>query len=124
MRLLAAGLRSARAPLTRIYNVYTLASVDVTYQLQGQFFEWDHEKAFANLRTHNVSFEKACEVFFDPFVAFVDASDDCEAREAAIGLSEDWDLLFVVHVVRHEDTIRIISARPATSSERRDHEHD
>jgi uncharacterized DUF497 family protein len=54
----------------------------------------------------------------------VDASDKSEAREAAIGLSEDWDLLFVVHVIRREDTIRILSARPATPSERRDYEHE
>ena len=98
--------------------------MDVSYQVHGQPFEWDREKALANLRSHNVSFEKACEVFFDPFVVFVDASDGTEARDAAVGLSEDWDLLFVVHVVRREATIRIISARLATSSERRHYEHD
>ena len=82
------------------------------------------EKASSNLRKHRVPFEKACEVFFDPFVSLVDASDPSEVREAAIGLSEDWDLLFVGHVIRMKDTIRIISARPATPSERRDYEHE
>ena len=110
--------------MTDIYNVYTFASVDVSYQLHGQPFEWDAEKAATNLRTHRVSFEKACEVFFDPFVGLVNASDDSEARDAAIGLTEDWDLLFVVHVIRSTDIIRIISARPATPSERREYEHD
>ncbi|MGO8695713.1 MAG: BrnT family toxin [Rectinemataceae bacterium] len=47
-----------------------------------------------------------------------------EAREAAIGLTEDWSMLFVVHVVRDADTIRIVSARPATPSERRDYEDE
>ena len=98
--------------------------MDVTFELQGQVFEWDAEKASANLRKHHVSFEKACEVFFDPFVHIVDASGPGEAREAAIGLSEDWTPLFVVHVIRREDAIPIISARPATPSERRDHEHE
>ena len=98
--------------------------MDDNYRVHGQSFEWDHDKALANLRNHNVSFEKACEVFFDPFVAFVGASDGTEARDAAIGLSENWDCLFVVHVIRREDTIRIISARLATSAERRDYEHD
>jgi uncharacterized protein len=98
--------------------------MDITYELQGQVFEWDAAKAAANLRKHHVSFERACEVFFDPFVHLIDASDNQESREAAIGLTEEWDLLFVVHVVRHEDTIRIVSARPATPSERRDYEHE
>jgi uncharacterized DUF497 family protein len=48
------------------------------------------------------------EGFFDPFVRLVDASDSGEAREAAIGLTEDWSMLFVVHVVRYADTIRIV----------------
>jgi uncharacterized DUF497 family protein len=111
-------------PLTRIRNVYTFSAMDVSYELQGQVFEWDATKATTNRRKHHVSFEKACEVFFDPFVQVVDASDPGEAREAAIGLTEDWTPLFVVHIVRQGDTIRIISARKATPSERREYEHD
>jgi uncharacterized protein len=105
-------------------NVYTLHRVNVTYEVHGQTFEWDSEKAAENLNKHQVSFERASEVFFDPFVVLVDASDEeaDETREAAIGLTEDWTLLFVVHVIRHEDTIRIISARPATPSERSEYE--
>ena len=98
--------------------------MDVTFELQGQVFEWDAGKASANLRKHRVSFEKACEVFFDPFVHLVDASDQGEPREAAIGLTEDWAPLFVVHVIRCEEIIRIISARPATALERRNYEHE
>lgn len=96
----------------------------VTYKLQGQVFEWDAAKAASNLRKHNISFEQACEVFFDPFVRLVDAGDSGEVREAAIGLTEDWSMLFVVHVVRDADTIRIVSARPATPTERRDYEDE
>ncbi len=98
--------------------------MDVTYQIQGQIFEWDAEKASANVRKHRISFEKACEVFFDPFIRLVDATDLDEVREAAIGLSEDWSLLFVVHVERRDDAIRIISARPATAEERKQYEND
>jgi uncharacterized DUF497 family protein len=47
---------------------------------------------------------------------------DEEVRDAAIGLTEDWTLLFVVHLMREGDTIRIISARPATAWERRSYE--
>lgn len=98
--------------------------MDVTYQIQGQIFEWDAEKAAANVRKHRISFEKACEVFFDPFIRLVDATDLGEVREAAIGLTEDWSLVFVVHVERRDDAIRIISARPATAEERKHYEDD
>ena len=108
--------------MTRTYNVYTLYCVDVSFELHGQPFEWEADKAAANLRKHHISFERACEVFFDPFVRIDDAGCEEEGRDAVVGLAEDWSLLFVVHVVRKEDSIRIISARSATPSERRAYE--
>jgi uncharacterized DUF497 family protein len=66
-----------------------------------------------------VNFEGACQVFFDPFMRVADASTDEERSEAAVGLIEDWSLLFVVHLWWEEDTIRIGSARLATAQERR-----
>jgi len=65
----------------------------------------------------------ACEVFFDPFVRLLDASDLTETREAAVGYTEGEQLLFVVHVIRHEEIIRLISAREATRDERRQYEN-
>jgi hypothetical protein len=62
--------------------------------------------------------------FFDSFVHLVEANDVGELREAAIGLTEDWSLLFVVHVERRQDVIRIVSARTATQEERRHYEND
>lgn len=97
--------------------------MDAQYELRGQTFEWDLEKAACNLLKHNVTFEEACEVFFDPFLVLVDAGDDEESREAAIGLTEDWSLLVVVHAARQASVLRIISARPATPSERRHYEN-
>jgi len=98
--------------------------VDVRYTLHGQTFEWNATKAATNLRKHGVSFEKACEVFFDPFLRLAGAGGEGEAREAAIGLTEDWTLLFVVRIVRRANAIRIISARPATAVERKRYEHE
>lgn len=96
--------------------------MDVLFLLHGQHFVWNSEKASANLLKHGISFETACQVFFDPLVCLQDASDEDEHRDAAIGLTEDWTLLFVVHVVREEEVIRIISARLATPQERRTYE--
>lgn len=101
-----------------------LQFVDTRLELRGQTFEWDSEKAAINLRKHNVTFQEACEVFFDPFFCLVDSTAGDEAREGVIGYSERSRLLFVVHVVRQEETIRIISARPATTEERKIYEHE
>jgi uncharacterized DUF497 family protein len=93
--------------------------MDIYFLFHGQQFVWDSEKAAINLAKHGVRFETACEVFFDPFVRLEDATDSDEARDAAIGLSEDWALLFVVHLSRADEALRIISARPANAQERR-----
>jgi uncharacterized protein len=91
--------------------------LDVRYSLQGQDFEWDAEKARTNREDHGVSFEEAAEVFFDPFHQGGDASRNLEAREFLIGYSESERLLLVVYIER-STTVRIISAWPATRSER------
>lgn len=96
--------------------------MDVHFACRGQRFCWDSDKAVANFKKHGIHFEHACEVFFDPFVILVDASPDDEAREAVLGFTEDWTLLFVVHVIGERGVHRIISARRATRTERRTYE--
>ena len=96
--------------------------MDVCFLYRGQLFLWDSVKASANEGKHGVRFETACQVFFDPFVRYFDASAPDEQRDAALGVTIDGSLLFVVHLWRQEDTIRIISARLATASERRSYE--
>ena len=69
-----------------------------------------------------MTFQQAAEAFFDPFLIVVDASRNNEAREAVIGMDRRWNLLYVVHIERDDDVIRIISARKATRKEREDYE--
>ncbi len=86
-------------------------------------FEWDPEKARLNLERHGVSFEEAASVFFDPLsltIADPIHSVD-ENRFVIIGHSLMQRVLVVVHADR-SDKIRIISARQATSAERRNYE--
>ena len=88
------------------------------YTLHEIRFEWDERKSKTNLRKHKVSFETACEVFFDPFFRVVDAGIvEGEAREAVIGMTVSWRLLYVVYLERDE-IIRILSARPVEKTER------
>jgi uncharacterized DUF497 family protein len=97
--------------------------MNVKYRLHNVAFEWDSQKAATNLRKHDVSFELACESFFDPFLVRLDdeAVDD-ELRETIVGLSANWQMLYVVYVMR-DDIIRIVSARLATNTERATYEH-
>lgn len=99
---------------------------DVTYKLNDIKFEWDEEKADVNLTKHNITFELACESFFDPLLKFEEAGIiEGEQREAIIGLTVDWRLLYVVYTMREEDEIvRIISARKATEEERKHYENE
>jgi uncharacterized protein len=86
-------------------------------------FEWDEEKADANLRSHAVSFREAATVFGDPLTLTIDdpVHSTEEDRLITMGLSHAGRLVVVVHVERG-DTIRIISARSATRRERRTYE--
>lgn len=86
-------------------------------------FEWDPEKAKRNYAKSNVTFEEAATVFYDPLSATFDDPDHSvgEQRLITVGLSVSGRLLVVSHTERGE-TLRIISARPATSQERKNHE--
>ena len=100
-----------------------MTSVDVRYELNGTAFVWDEEKARTNIATHDgITFEQAAEIFFDPFFRLVDATRNNEARDAVIGFDALGRLLFVVHIEFEDDYIRIISARKATSQERKDYD--
>jgi hypothetical protein len=86
-------------------------------------FEWDANKAVSNLAKHRVLFDEAKTVFDDPlYVDFYDPdhSDD-EERYLIVGESNRGRLLIVSYTER-KDSIRIISAREVTRSEREAYE--
>lgn len=82
--------------------------------------EWDVDKATRNMGKHGVSFEDAELVFYDAgrVEAYDGRKDYGEDRWATIGLA-DSAVLYVVYTVRHEETIRLISARKANADERK-----
>lgn len=86
-------------------------------------FQWDPEKAAANLRKHGVSFEEASTTFGDPLSITISdrRHSETESRFLLIGASAWTRILVVVHTERG-DEVRIISARLATRSERRQYE--
>ena len=93
--------------------------------LEGQVFVWDSTKASSNAQKHAVRFEQPCwEAFLDQLARYEDASVQQKGRQACIGLSTDYRLLYVVHAVREGDLLRLISARVAEPAERRRYEDD
>jgi uncharacterized protein len=86
-------------------------------------FEWDDNKAASNLSKHGVSFEEAKTVFDDSlYIDFYDPDhSEKEARYLIVGASVEGRLLIVSYVERGE-SIRLISAREVTRSERKDYE--
>ena len=96
--------------------------MDVVVEKLGVTFTWDREKASANERLHGVDFDDAIDVFFDPFILVeIDPDHLGEDRFVAVGLTEDWRCLFVVHLQLGE-SIRLISARIASAHQRRKYE--
>jgi uncharacterized DUF497 family protein len=96
--------------------------MDIEYELRGVRLRWNEDKAKLNAEKHGVSFEQAAQVFFDPFLRYVDASRDGEQRDGAVGCDFEFRILFVVHLLVEDDHIRIISARKAEPSERKRYE--
>ena len=84
-------------------------------------FHWDPAKNTANQRKHGIAFEEAETVFAEERAQLLDDPDHSlsEDRFVLLGLSTAFRVLVVVHSYRDQaGTIRIISARKATASER------
>jgi uncharacterized protein len=98
--------------------------LDSTYNdmhTKGVSFEWDPNKARANLLKHGVRFSEAVGVFDDDTAITVKDDDTSEERFVTIGMGLKGRLLVVVYCYRG-DTIRIISTRPAGKVEHEQYE--
>ena len=86
-------------------------------------FEWNDRKNIENQRKHGVSFEEAQTVFLDEnAIEFFDPDhSQNEDRFVLMGSSVRLRLLFVCYCHRQQQTIRIISARKATTNEEKEY---
>ena len=83
--------------------------------------EWDHAKDLANQRKHGVSFEEASELFSSG-VDYLEILDDAHsgAEDGFVALGPiRRGLILIIWTERHDEIIRIISARWATKNEQR-----
>jgi uncharacterized DUF497 family protein len=84
-------------------------------------FEWDPAKDRANHTKHGISFRDASAMLasdVDYLEIYDEAHSVDEDRFIAIGPTEDG-LLVVIYTVPSEEVIRILSARRATRTERK-----
>jgi len=81
-------------------------------------FEWYSEKEQLNVEKHGIDLETVKRVFDDPFriTQYDKDHSGLEDRWQTLGMASG--LLFVVYTERL-DTVRIITAREATSQEKR-----
>ena len=88
-------------------------------------FDWNPEKNRRNFRIHKLTFEDASKVFDDTNSMSKPDPYPLEERWRTIGAT-GTAILFVVHTwenpAQPDQTIRIISARRATSRERAEYE--
>lgn len=85
-------------------------------------FEWDPRKSRSNKAKHGVSFEEARTVFLDEHARIIpdEEHSEQEDRFLLLGLSIELRVLVVCHCYRESDhLVRIIMARRATTTERR-----
>ncbi len=92
-------------------------------------FMWDENKNISNKEKHGVSFEQARDVFSDPFQLSIldERFSYFDERWITVGNTNDNYILVVVHLYFDDDgeeIIRVISARNATTHERRQYEYE
>lgn len=89
-------------------------------------FEWDDEKNQINIRKHHIDFGTAILVFADPQrLEYYDAAHSAdEDRYVTIGSINGVTLIVMVVFTERTNSIRIISACPATKREKEVYYHD
>ncbi len=83
-------------------------------------FNWNPRKATANRKKHGIDFHEATTVLNDTLsntFPILTAPTPAEPRFVTVGMSDRGRILVVVHTEQAQ-TVRIISARPATRHER------
>jgi len=84
-------------------------------------YQWDNDKATANLRKHGIDFADAVSVFSDELAITIPDERFDEERFITVGMDAFSRVLVVVYTWRGNE-IRLISARKATRPERKQYE--
>lgn len=80
---------------------------------------WDPVKARANRTKHSVDFSDAAIALEDENALTILDTEAGEYRYITLARAPNTDVIYVVHIEQDEETVRIISARLAEPSERK-----
>jgi len=84
--------------------------------------EWDPRKAISNRQKHGISFADVEPAFYDPFaISMPDPFSTDEERYLLVGSDALGRILTISYTYRNK-SVRIISARRATGTEKSDYE--
>ncbi len=86
-------------------------------------YQWDKNKAISNFQKHGVEFADAVSIFQDDLAITIADHRFDEERFVSIGMDAFGRILVVVFTWRG-DEIRLISARRAERSERKQYEEE
>lgn len=86
-------------------------------------YQWDSDKAAANLRKHGIDFADAVSVFSDDLAITISDERFDEERFITVGIDAFSRVLVVVYTWR-DNEIRLISARKATRHEQKQYEEE
>ena len=86
------------------------------------YITWDLNKAEINFKKHKIRFSDAETVLYDPFAMTLEEQDiSGEPRFVTVDSDANGRIIVVVYSYR-TDSIRLISARKATPTERKQYE--
>ena len=86
-------------------------------------YQWNRDKAAANIHKHGIDFADAISVFSDDLAITISDERFDEERFVTIGMDAFARILVVVYTWRG-DEIRLISARKANRQERQQYEEE
>lgn len=88
-------------------------------------YEWDQKKRESNLQKHNIDFIDLVPIFEDEHAITIEIDEQIykEKRYVTVGRDPEDRILTVVYTLRGKN-IRIISARIASKSERKQYLED
>ena len=89
---------------------------------ENAVFEWDENKEAENFRKHGIKFKTAAKVFKDSKKLIREDEEHPEEERYNI-IGRVGKVMFVVCVFKAESTVRLISARFATTAEKRRYEN-
>ena len=92
------------------------------FDLSKASFEWDEGKDRINFTKHGIHIRTAAKVFLDPNKLIREDEEHPEEQRYDV-LGKVGKILFVVCAFREENTVRLISARLATTPEKARYEH-